>query len=191
MGSSACPKGSPQYNLAKRFKKGGDLHHESVSAAGVQNAADRIQKSVEVLRADITSRGRLGASSEILAVLSTFLKLLDQPEAAAACREAYHYAYKAAGMAGESRAEDTDGGSPEAEAVLKALELAMDVIVQANDVVLHSHGRLTQQQRAPLHRLAMALEGHAVDLQMAVRKLPGAAAAGAGKPNFMRALSRI
>lgn len=26
MGSSACPAGSPQYNLAKRFKKGGDLH---------------------------------------------------------------------------------------------------------------------------------------------------------------------
>lgn len=27
MGSEACPVGSPQYNLAKRFKKGGDLHH--------------------------------------------------------------------------------------------------------------------------------------------------------------------
>lgn len=26
MGSSECPAGSPQYNLAKRFKKGGDLH---------------------------------------------------------------------------------------------------------------------------------------------------------------------
>jgi hypothetical protein len=26
MGSADCPKGSPQYNLAKRFKKGGDLH---------------------------------------------------------------------------------------------------------------------------------------------------------------------
>jgi hypothetical protein len=27
MGSAACPAGSPQYNLAKRFKAGGDLHH--------------------------------------------------------------------------------------------------------------------------------------------------------------------
>ena len=27
MGSKECPAGSPQYNLAKRFKKGGDLHH--------------------------------------------------------------------------------------------------------------------------------------------------------------------
>ena len=26
MGSEACPAGSPQYNLAKRFKAGGDLH---------------------------------------------------------------------------------------------------------------------------------------------------------------------
>ncbi len=26
MGSEECPVGSPQYNLAKRFKKGGDLH---------------------------------------------------------------------------------------------------------------------------------------------------------------------
>jgi len=26
MGSADCPKGSPQFNLAKRFKKGGDLH---------------------------------------------------------------------------------------------------------------------------------------------------------------------
>lgn len=26
MGSPSCPKGSRQYNLAKRFKKGGDLH---------------------------------------------------------------------------------------------------------------------------------------------------------------------
>jgi hypothetical protein len=26
MGSPDCPKGSPQYNLAKRFKKGGDLY---------------------------------------------------------------------------------------------------------------------------------------------------------------------
>lgn len=27
MGSAECPKGSPQYNLALRFKSGGDLHH--------------------------------------------------------------------------------------------------------------------------------------------------------------------
>lgn len=27
MGSKECPKGSPQYNLAIRFKKGGDLHN--------------------------------------------------------------------------------------------------------------------------------------------------------------------
>lgn len=26
MGSKACPVGSPQYRLAVRFKKGGDLH---------------------------------------------------------------------------------------------------------------------------------------------------------------------
>lgn len=26
MGSPDCPEGSPQYNLAKRFKKGGDLY---------------------------------------------------------------------------------------------------------------------------------------------------------------------
>jgi hypothetical protein len=26
MGSASCPKGSPQYNLAVRFKAGGDLH---------------------------------------------------------------------------------------------------------------------------------------------------------------------
>lgn len=26
MGSKECPVGSPQYNLALRFKKGGDLH---------------------------------------------------------------------------------------------------------------------------------------------------------------------
>ena len=26
MGSASCPVGSPQYNLAKRFKAGGDLH---------------------------------------------------------------------------------------------------------------------------------------------------------------------
>lgn len=26
MGSASCPKGSPQYKLALRFKKGGDLY---------------------------------------------------------------------------------------------------------------------------------------------------------------------
>lgn len=30
-GSSQCPKGSPQYNLAMRFKKGGDLHKSKKS----------------------------------------------------------------------------------------------------------------------------------------------------------------
>jgi hypothetical protein len=28
-GGPDCPKGSPQYNLAKRFKKGGDLHKKA------------------------------------------------------------------------------------------------------------------------------------------------------------------
>lgn len=31
MGSKECPKGSPQYNLALRFKKGGDLHKQKKS----------------------------------------------------------------------------------------------------------------------------------------------------------------
>ncbi len=30
-GSKECPKGSPQYNLAMRFKKGGDLNKTSKS----------------------------------------------------------------------------------------------------------------------------------------------------------------
>lgn len=28
-GGPDCPEGSPQYNLAKRFKKGGDLHKKA------------------------------------------------------------------------------------------------------------------------------------------------------------------
>lgn len=30
MGSEQCPVGSPQYNLAKRFKSGGDIHAANV-----------------------------------------------------------------------------------------------------------------------------------------------------------------
>lgn len=32
MGSKECPVGSPQYNLAKRFKAGGDIHAANMRA---------------------------------------------------------------------------------------------------------------------------------------------------------------
>lgn len=59
----------------------------------------------------------------------------------------------------------------EVEAVLDVLHKAMETLDQANQLVMRRQGRLTKTDRTPLIRLANDLEGYAVDLMSAAKKL--------------------
>ena len=64
--------------------------------------------------------------------------------------------------------DESDG--PE-EQVLTALRGAMEAIMSANDIVHKTKGQLTKRDARPLTRLASDLEGSAVDIMSAAKKL--------------------
>ena len=63
------------------------------------------------------------------------------------------------------------GDGPE-EKVVNSLKSAMDAIMGANEIVHRTRGQLTKRDAPKLRNFATALEGAAVDIMSAAKKLP-------------------
>ncbi len=76
-----------------------------------------------------------------------------------------------AGFLKRLKAVPDESGGPE-EKVVDSLKNAMDAIMGANEIVHRTKGQLTKRDKPKLVRFAADLEGAAVDIMSAAKKLP-------------------